>query len=503
MSRKRYLVVFSICTLVTPLVAAQNLDRLMLLENGTSARASSSHPDLHKNGDAKTLEPGGTLVLADLSGPGVIRHIWMTIGSRDPFFGRSLVLKIFWDDADSPSVLAPLGDFFGVGFGARVDFASLPVTVSSHGRAFNCVWPMPFRRRARITLTNDATRYGKTSVYYQIDWERVDPLPDSVGYFHAWYRQAAPATPGDYVVLETQGRGKYVGTVYSVLQNEIGWFGEGDDRFWIDGESTPRLRGTGTEDYFGDAWGFRRFSYPFNGVPLWEGYFAGDRVSAYRWHLLDPVLFEKSLKVSFEHKGSVYTDAGQHLGQFIERADWISSVAFWYQWPPKTIGEKLAPLSERLPPWRILPACSLHVRAEPAEAVRSGDPEVVFWPARPDGTISFRFDVKKAGLYRIDGILTYSVFGARYQPLLDGKPLGSELDLSASGEDPVWVRFDLHRLESGTHEIRFEGRGASPTHRTMAPPLYAFGLDYLLLLRLEDVRGFHVARDRVLRKRNQ
>jgi len=492
-----------VCAVVATGAWAQGLDRLMLLDGGSSARASSSHPDLNKNGDAKSLEPGQTLVLADLTGPGVIRHIWMTIGSRDPFFGRSLVLRIAWDGAENPSVVAPLGDFFGVGHGARVDFASLPVTVSAQGRAFNCTWPMPFRKRALITLTNEATTYGRTSVYYQIDWERVEALPDSVGYFHAWYNQTAPAQPGDYVVLETQGRGKYVGTVYSVFQNEIGWFGEGDDRFWIDGEPTPRLRGTGTEDYFGDAWGFRRFSYPFNGVPLWEGYFAGDRVTAYRWHLVDPVIFHRSLKVSFEHKGSVYTDAGRHLGQFIERADWISSVAFWYQWPPRTFAEDLAPLSERLPPWQVLPACSLQVQANPAGAVRTGNPEVVFWPGRPDASISFRFDVPSPGLYRLDAILNYSVFGARYQPFLDGKPLGPELDLVASGEDPVWVRFDLHRLEPGTHELRFEGRGASVHRRTMAPPLYALGLNYLLLLRLEDVKGFHAARDRVMQQRGK
>ena len=494
---------FLACSFLGQTTQAQKLDRLMLLDSGQSQRASSSDPDLNKNGDDWSIKPGETLVLADLEGPGVIRHIWMTIGSRDPFFGRSLVLRITWDDAAGPSVLAPLGDFFGVGHGARVDFASLPVTVSADGRAFNCWWPMPFRKRARIALTNEAKDYGEASVYFQIDWERVKTLPDSVVYFHAWYTQATPASPGDYVVLETSGTGKYVGTVYSVLQNEIGWFGEGDDRFWIDGEPEPRLRGTGTEDYFGDAWGFRGFSYPFNGVSLWEGYFAGDRVTAYRWHIPDPVTFHKSLKVSFEHRGSVYTDAGQHLGQFIERADWISSVAFWYQWPPRAFDACLAPLSRRLPPWRVLPACSLQVQAEPAGAVRRGDPEVAFWPQRPDASISFRFDVERAGLYRVDAILAHSVFSARYQPFLDGKPLGPELDLTASGEDPVWVRFDLHHLEAGTHELRFEGRGASLKRRTMAPPLFALGLDYLLLLRLEDVEGFHAARDRILRSRGK
>ncbi len=486
----------SLLTAVFALVSTaqpQSLDDLTRYHPAQAYRASSSNPDLNSNGDARSIAPGETLVLAELDGPGVITHIWATVGSPDPFYGRSLVLRIYWDGAEKPSVEVPFGDFFGVGHGARVDFVSLPVATSSHGRAVNCFWKMPFRKSAKITVTNESKIYPTLSFYYQIDWRKVDRLPEDVLYFHARYRQAAPAEPGDYTILETQGKGHYVGTVYSVLQTETGWFGEGDERFYIDGESLPRLRGTGTEDYFGDAWGFRTFSAPFYGVPLWEGYFPGDRVSAYRWHIPDPVAFEKSLKVTIEHRGSVYTDAGQHLGQFIERPDWISSVAFWYQWPPRAFEEPLPPLEERLPPWRVLPATKLQVRATPERGLAKTEIGVDYSPGVPDAKIAFDFEVAESGRYRLDAIITHSVFGSRYQPFLDGKPLGPEMDLCISGHDPLWVRFDLHDLEAGKHTLSFEGRGPSPRRRTMAPPAYYIGLNYLLLLRLEDVPGYHRA----------
>jgi hypothetical protein len=192
---------------------------------------------------------------------------------------------------------------------------------------------MPFRKSAKVTLTNEATDYGKVSFYYYLDWEKLPELPPEVLYFHARYRQAMPAQPGDYTILETHGTGHYVGTVYSAQQVKTGWFGEGDDRFYIDGEQVPSLRGTGTEDYFNDAWGFRQFATPFYGVSLWEGVFPGDRVTAYRWHVTDPVRFRKSLKVAIEHKGSIFTDAGVQVASSDERPDWLSSVALWYQTP--------------------------------------------------------------------------------------------------------------------------------------------------------------------------
>jgi len=478
------------------------LDDLTRLQPFLAARESSANPDLTRNGDARSIKPGETLVLANLKGPGVITHIWCTVGSVDPFYPRSLVLRIYWEGMDKPSVEAPLGDFFGVGHGALSSFTSLPVAVSSEGRARNCFWRMPFRRQARVTVTNESATYPTDSFYYYVDWQRVKSLPADTAYFHARYRQEFPAAnPDDYLLLETTGRGHYVGTVYSAHQMEKGWFGEGDDRFYVDGEARPSLSGTGTEDYFGDAWGFRQFSTPFYGVSLWEGYLEGDRVTAYRWHIADPVPFTRSLRVQMEHRGSVFTAAVENLGQFLPRQDWLSSVAFWYQTPPVGPAEPLPPAAQRIAPYRVIPAGGLTVRAEPSMMLQQGEEGLTYLPGKADAALDLDFTVEQAGTYQVSAILYQSVVGARYQPLLDGKPLGPVLDLCIDGADYLPVRLDLARLEAGKHTLRFEGRGASERHRTLAPPMYAIGINSLILLRLEDMAGFHAELDRVREER--
>ncbi|MFO7975926.1 MAG: glycoside hydrolase family 172 protein [Candidatus Hydrogenedentota bacterium] len=456
-------------------------------------RESSSDNDLNKNGDARSIEPGGTLVLGDLEGPGAITHMWCTVGAYDPFYPRSLVLRITYDGLDHPSVEVPLGDFFGVGHGAQVDFTSAVVATSSYGRARTCYWRIPFQKRALVTVTNESEEYEVDSFYYYLDWEKHEALPEDTLYFHARYNQAAPAEPGNYVILDTKGRGHYVGTVYSVHQMELGWFGEGDDFFHIDGEEMPSLRGTGTEDYFSDAWGFRQFSKPYYGVSLWEGYFPGDRVTAYRWHLPDPISFKESLHFEIEHKGSVFTDSAEHLGQFIERSDWISSVAYWYQTPPAVFSERIAPVEKRVAPYRVFNAADLVLRATPESAVEKDGPTVYFRPGKQDGSIEFDFEVPEDGRYQVNALVWYSLFGGVYQPYLDDEPLGAPRDFCVSGQDPVWLRLDLHSLFKGTHTLRFEKTGPSPNRRTMVPPANAFGMTYLILLRLEDMAGYHEA----------
>jgi D-arabinan exo alpha-(1,3)/(1,5)-arabinofuranosidase (non-reducing end) len=475
----------------SPNAGPDGLRGLCRIQDFQARRESSAHEDLHSNGDARSVAKGETIVLGDLEGPGMITHIWTTVGSEDPFWGRSLVIRMYWDGAAKPSVEVPLADFFGVGHGAAADFTSLPVSTSSHGRAKSCFWNMPFRKSARVTLTNESEQYDTDSFYYYLDWEKHPELPDDIAYFHAQYRQAMPATPGDYTILETTGKGHYVGTVQSVQQVELGWFGEGDDRFYIDGEETPSLRGTGTEDYFGDAWGFRAFATPFYGVSLWEGYFPGDRGTAYRWHIADPIPFTKSLKVAIEHRGSAFTDMGEHLGQFNERPDWVSSVAFWYQTPPAQFTTPLPTAAKRIAPYRVLPAADLVRRATPAPAVSTDGPTVNLMPLSPDASIEFDFDLEQDGRYQITGLIWHSIFASVYQVSLDGALLGEPLDLYASGHDAVWVSFDLHDLKAGKHTLQFEGVGASPRRRTMAPPAHAFGMTYLCLLRLQDMAGYH------------
>lgn len=465
------------------------LDALTRLPDFRSMRASSAHEDLNRNGDARSIPKGGSLTLAELEGPGVITHIWCTVGSYDIFYPRSLVLRIYWDGMEKPSVEVPLGDFFGVGHGALSEFVSQPVANTSFGRARACYWRMPFNKSARITVTNDGA-LENDSFYYYVDWEKHESLPADTAYFHAEYRQAMPAEPGDYTLCETTGRGKYVGTVYSVHQVENGWFGEGDDRFYIDGEATPSLRGTGTEDYFCDAWGFRKFATPYYGVSLWEGYFTGDRVTAYRWHIADPVAFQQSLRVTMEHRGSIFTDQVFELGGFFERPDWISSVAFWYQAPVRGIERPLPPLGERLPPYRVIASKDMTAHADPIVVKLQMGDMLLYAPAMPDAKLTFDFEVPEDGRYVLQAVLAHNVMGALYQPYVDDKILGGPLDLSADGMDIYPVRLDTVDLTAGKHVLRFEGRGRSPRMRSMTAPTYAFGLHSLVLLRLQDMKGY-------------
>ncbi len=461
------------------------LENLFIPSPARSMRKSSTNPKFDSNGDSRQIMPGETIVIADLEGPGIIKHIWNTSASLNPFSGRALVIRIYWDNAEKPSVEVPLGDFFGVGLGAKKTFQSFPVSVSSLGRSRTCFWQMPFKKHARITVSNEMDGYGPAFFYYYVDWEKVDELPGDVLYFHARYAQQHPAKPGDHVILNTKGKGNYVGTVYSVVQKENGWFGEGDDRFYIDGDSVPSIQGTGTEDYFNDAWGFREFAGAFHGVPLYEGPLAGDRVSAYRWHIPDPVRFEKSLKSTIEHRGSVFDDEGNQLSSSGERADWVSSVAFWYQ-TPVTFSGNFPAAAERIPPYKIFIASTLKVNATP-DKIKKEINAVTFQPGTPDGRIEFTFEVNEAGKYKVSAVLADALFGGRYQPFIDGNPAGPELDMVSKGGDWTEYVFGLFRLEKGSHTFSLEGRGDSPRMRPSLQKKYAVAISSLILLRIEDL----------------
>src|SRR5512138_2751175 len=190
-------------------------------------RSSSNNPDWNSNDDSKRPIPGETTVLADLRGPGVVNHIWLTIADNEYGWPRLLRLRVYYDGCEISSVDAPIGDFFAVGNGTEAEVESLMVRNSSDDRARNCYWPMPFRRSCKITVTNEGRR-RVTMLYFHVDWDRVPSLPADTRYFHARYRQAlpAPADGSNYVFLDVQGRGHYAGTVMSVIQAEAGWFGE-------------------------------------------------------------------------------------------------------------------------------------------------------------------------------------------------------------------------------------------------------------------------------------
>ncbi len=328
-------------------------------------RRASSWDRSGGNRDAITVEAGQTATLADISGPGAIRHIWCTIAAEDPHYLRKVVLRMFWDDEEIPSVEAPVGDFFGVGHALANHFVSLPLTMikgPGWGRraGMNCYFPMPFSKRALITVENQGEA-PVSSFYYYIDHELYDTLDQNQGRFHACYRQAYPCRKiehpagaeelnltgeDNYVILEAQGWGHYVGCVLSVdnfnayHQNHT-WFGEGDDMIFVDGERwPPSLHGTGTEDYFCEAWGFPsgEYSGPYTGVSLgkdvigWSG-----KWSLYRFHIEDPVYFRKSVRVTIEH------------GHGNDQGNDYSSVAYWYQAEPHMAFAPLPPAKDRLP----------------------------------------------------------------------------------------------------------------------------------------------------------
>ena len=330
------LVSFSILLFFSSLYSQNILSSLGDKQDYRSRRVSSFDPS-GGNRDALAISPGETAVLAEIKGPAAIHHIWTTI-SAEPFYGRKLVLRIYWDGEDTASVEAPIGDFFAVGHGLNRNLVSVPVVRSSEGRAFNCYWYMPFRWSARITITNEGSR-PVGAFYYYIDYRQLEDIRPDVPYFHAQYRQEMPCTPEqNYLILEAVGRGHYVGCNLSVLQRSMGWWGEGDDMIYIDGEEAPSLHGTGSEDYFSDAWGMREGNHLYYGCPLQEEDFqAGAKATVFRFHLPDPIPFFKSIRVTIEH------------GHANDRSDYYSSVAYWYQTEPHKPFPSLPPVDKRLP----------------------------------------------------------------------------------------------------------------------------------------------------------
>lgn len=353
MTFKRFAVLISIFLCATQ-AFTQGFDNLLdglIQKQDYRARRVTSYDTTGENRDFLSIEPGNTVTLADIAGPGIIHHIWVTI-SAEPFYGKKIVLRMFWDGEKNPSVEAPIGDFFGVGHGLNRNYASLPFVCTSEGRARNCFWQMPFKKSARIEVTNEGSR-AVGAFYYYIDYREVKKLPDDARYFHAQYRQEFPPKQvmfeknqpqqnrdgkENYLLLDAEGAGHYVGVSYSILNRTMGWWGEGDDFIWVDGEKFQSLNGTGSEDYFCDAWGMRESQSLFYGCPLQEpGYDPGDKATAYRFHVSDPIPFQKKIRVSIEH------------GHANNRSDYLSSVVYWYQTEPHLRFAEMPEIQERLP----------------------------------------------------------------------------------------------------------------------------------------------------------
>ena len=323
-------------------------------------KRSSSYDRSGGNADYRPLAPGETLTVLDDSGPGVITHLWFTIASDERFHLKKLVLRMFWDSESAPSVETPIGDFFGLGLGEYFLYQSMPLSVAPD-KALNSFFVMPFQKHARITVSNEGSQ-KVDALYYNIDYRScARPLPADTLYFHSQYRQATPNRgwtsewrdngeekvdkktnlngENNYVWMEATGRGQFAGVTMSVFQNQDYWWGEGDDMFFVDGEKTPSINGTGSEDYFLGAWDFgtHSFSYPLFGAHIVGEERAGGHSSLYRFHLDSPITFTKSFKATIEH------------GHANHRSDNFYSVAYWYQTEPHSPFPALPAVADRLP----------------------------------------------------------------------------------------------------------------------------------------------------------
>ncbi len=345
------------------------LAEMAVLRDGRSARVSSFDVT-GGNADCRPVKPGASLELASLTGAGCIHHIYFTILAEFPGdyrYLRDMVLRAYWDGEGTPSVEVPLGDFFGLGHERIRYFRSLPITVNEGAEIFggratsltiglNSYFPMPFSNGARLTLTQEGD-YTVGAVWYHIDYEGFDELDPAVGRFHAQWRRENPTTAigsspntttndavnldgaENYVILDAQGRGNFAGYFLNVDNLGGGWYGEGDDMIFLDGEAwPPTMHGTGTEECFGGgACPNTEYAGPYTGFHLVGNKDFSGKVSMYRFHVVDPVRFQSSIRVTLEH------------GHANNYANDYSSTAFWYQTEPHAPFPPLLPAAQRRP----------------------------------------------------------------------------------------------------------------------------------------------------------
>ncbi len=319
------------------------------LEEGSAAHAAKDLGQGWKVNPYVKIKPGETFTMAEIKGPGAIQHIWLTGGGNRRFS----IFRMYWDDEEDPSVECPLGDFFANGWGEYAPVRSLAVCVNP-GSGFNSYWVMPFRKKAKITLTNISDE--EIVLYYQIDYV-LTKVPEDAAYFHAQFRRTNPLKYKDvYTIIDgIKGKGQYVGTYMCWGVHNNGWWGEGEIKFYMDGDKKfPTINGTGTEDYFCGSYnfharksntnhhdydGYESFTTPYSGLAQVirpDGLYASQmRFGLYRWHIKDPIRFEKDLRVTIQALG--WRDGGRYL----PLQDDIASVAFWYQTEPHNPFPKL------------------------------------------------------------------------------------------------------------------------------------------------------------------
>ncbi len=351
-----------------------DLSNIFLNRNAKTRSVSAENPTGEKGGGAKAvpdndfpsrmlgkgwkaspayrnLKAGQTLTVAQINGSGIITHMWFA-GMEEQYgpYLREQILRIYWDDEENPSVEVPLGDFFCNGFSVPVNVNSMPICVNPK-RGFNSFWPMPFKKSARITIENQSTEVIEY-FFYQIDYVLTD-IPDNSLYFHAQWRRQNPLPYGEeYTILDNCiGKGRFTGVYIAWGQHNNEWWGEGEVKFYIDDDIYPTYCGTGTEDYFGGAWcfsnneqnGYVNYSTPFMGYPQIikpDGYYSAcQRHGLYRWHIMDPIFFDKNFKATIQALG--WRCSGGKKRRFLQLQDDLASTAIWYQTEPHNIFPKL------------------------------------------------------------------------------------------------------------------------------------------------------------------
>ena len=411
-----------------------------------------------------------------------------------------MVFRMYFDGSKTPCVLSPVGDFFGLGHGQIYAYESEPLAVGTEG-GMNSFWKMPFYRSATITVTNEG-RQDCTSFYYYIDYRKYKRLPRNQGIFHAVYRQAMPCEKGaPYLIIETTGHGHYIGTNLSIEQTEDGWWGEGDDRIFIDGDEKPTLTGTGSEDYFCGAWGFsHEFAYKSFGQPyraklqkngLFKRYFpdvrgekarvyrwptgwmTGDLYNVYRYHLDDPIPFRKSIRVEIEHGA---TDNEQQNN--------YSSVAYWYQREPHTAAPVLPSCDDRLPDFmwpreledgKFEGEDFIEVATATGGAITedgqwfwgniwSNTAELAWVPSATGDILTLPVPIAQQGTYRLGGKLTNNSEAGTFAVILDDLQLAESIDLYRPGiiPSPEPYAFGEVHLATGEHSLKFKCLGQNP-----------------------------------------
>lgn len=459
------------------------LGSLIYPRDGKLLHFSSTDPK-GGNADARSIAPGQTLTLMDYKGAGVIRRWWVTVAPRNnQQIQRQAIVRCYWDGETNPSVEVPLSDFFGVGFGEWVQFQSLPLGMTSGG--YNCYWPMPFHKSARITIEN-RSKVNIGAFYYNIDVETHKSLPADTLYFHAQFRRANPTVPGQPVtILDTTGSGQYVGTLLSMqaLHGHSLSFLEGDEQVTVDGEKTPSILGTGTEDYFSSGWYFDTgvYSAQYHGVTIKD--VDKGRVSAYRWHIEDAIPFHKSIQFNIEH-GTNNT----------VKADY-TSVAFYYQTNPH-------------PPFPPLPADLMPVESQPTPKIAdmiegeslapsakategdaapqdmsgfdgewSGDSQLFWTPSHQDAKLTLTLDAPETKSYELIGYFTRAGDYGNVQVSVNGTPLASVVHGYNSGVAPTGpISFGQVPLKAGANEVVLQVSGKDALSHN-----YYVGLDGFVL----------------------